>query len=193
MAPSAHAIYETLLVDLHREMRAQRSEGPRAEDLRRQMVAPWYALTEEEQALFDDLSEDLYVLEGKRIALPLDKNETLDDVRMRLRSALLDGQCQLLLSLLRKLPTLNADDFYLMARCWRNAGFTQACFCFYDYADEIKSTDVLKNAERLLRIPPVLVSGDSPPIRPKRRIPTERASASTAFPQFSPMHGIEGP
>ncbi|HET7500345.1 MAG TPA: hypothetical protein VFK02_05055 [Kofleriaceae bacterium] len=75
MSPSTRAKYETLLVRLHAEMRAGRGDEAHANELRNEMAAVWYELDEDEQAACDKLSEDLYIIEGKRLPVPLSEGE----------------------------------------------------------------------------------------------------------------------
>jgi tetratricopeptide (TPR) repeat protein len=133
--------YEDLLVKLHREMRAGRGEGARAEELRAEMDALWYELTEDEQALFDELSEDLYVVEGKRRIVPLAEGETPALLGQRMSAAFKAHDARLQLSLLRKWPAFDANAVYVMARCWDRLRFFLGAVCFYDHANELEAKD----------------------------------------------------
>ncbi|HVK69767.1 MAG TPA: hypothetical protein VM694_35155 [Polyangium sp.] len=131
-----------MLVELHREMRAGRSDGERADRLRDEMDAPYLAASEEEQALLDDLSEDLYIIEGKRRVVPLAEGETLASVMQQLPAAFQAKDDRLTLQLLRKLPTLEAPHVYVMGRCWDRQGFFWGAICFYDFVNERQPKDV---------------------------------------------------
>ncbi|MDC0749552.1 tetratricopeptide repeat protein [Polyangium mundeleinium] len=130
-----------MLVELHREMRAGRSDGERADRLRDEMDAPYLAASEEEQALLDDLSEDLYIIEGKRRVEPLVEGETLENVQKQLASAFRADENRRTLELLRKLPTLEAHHIDAIGMCWERQGFYIAASCFYDFANEIEPND----------------------------------------------------
>jgi hypothetical protein len=75
MSTAARAQYEGLLVRLHAEMRAGRGDEAPANELRNEMAAVWYGLGDDEHAVCDELSEDLYIIEGKRARVPLSEGE----------------------------------------------------------------------------------------------------------------------
>ncbi|MDI1431884.1 hypothetical protein [Polyangium sorediatum] len=128
-----------MLVELHREMRAGRSDGERADRLRDEMDAPYLAASEEEQAHLDDLSEDLYIIEGKRRVEPFVEGETQAIVSQKVNEAFLGQDDRQALSLIRKLPSpLEARYVYAMGRCWERQGFFHAAVCFYDFANELE-------------------------------------------------------
>lgn len=141
MSTLAREQYEDLLVKLHREMRAGRGESARAEELRAEMDALWHELTDEEQALFDELSEDLYVIEGKRRIVPLAEGETPALLEQRMMAAFKAHDARLQLSLLRKWPALDANAVYVMACCWDRLGFFLGAVCFYDHANALGAKD----------------------------------------------------
>jgi len=136
MSATFPAQYEALLVQLHSEMRAGRSDEARASELRSEMAAVWYRLSEDEQAIYDELSEDLYILEGKRVPVPLSEGETAVLVAQRLASAFKAKENRRALELIRKLTSIDASLSYVMGRCWERAGFLRASVCFYDFANE---------------------------------------------------------
>ncbi|MDC3954518.1 hypothetical protein [Polyangium jinanense] len=142
MSQSNRAKYEALLVALHQEMRAGRREGQRAAEIEGEMDAPWYALSDDERALFDDLSEDLYIIEGKRRIEPLAEGETPVSVMQQLPAAFKAKDDRRTLQLLRKLPTLEAPHVYVMGRCWDRQEFFWGAVCFYDFAKELQPKDV---------------------------------------------------
>ncbi len=80
--------HEALLVQLHREMKEGRGSGDRANAIGDEMNDLWAKLDNEERELFDELSEDLYLIEGKRRVVPLDEGETIASVREQLALAL---------------------------------------------------------------------------------------------------------
>ena len=128
------AAYETLLVHLHREMRAGRGDGERAEALRNEMDHLWYTLDDEEHALFDELSEDLYVIENKRNILRLAEGETVELVDQQMRLAYDASEDRQALSLIRKLPAIDAAIAHTRGRCWERLGFVKASVCFDAFA-----------------------------------------------------------
>lgn len=138
------AQYEALLVQLHGEMRAGRGEGPRSEELRNEMASLWYALSEDDATLFDELSEDLYLIEGKRAVVPLAGGETAEAVWQQLAQAFKNGENREALALTRKLPSINGRTVHAIARCWEKLGFPRAAVCFYDFANELEPNAVFE-------------------------------------------------
>lgn len=136
MSMTPRAAYEGLLLDLHREMKGGRGEEPHADELRQQMAELWYRLTEEECALFDELSADLYVIEGKRVVEPLAPGETIESVMRELQMAFVTQESRRALALLRKLPTADSLTAYAQGRCWERLGFLRSAVCFYDFASK---------------------------------------------------------
>ncbi len=132
--------YEALLVQLHGEMRAGRGDAKPAENLRSEMAALWYDLSDDESTLFDELSEDLYLIEGERATVPLAEGETTEAVWLELAKAFKTGKNRRALSLSRKLPSIEARTTYAIARCWERLGFPRAAVCFYDFANELEPT-----------------------------------------------------
>lgn len=190
MSQSARLQYERLLVELHREMRAGRSNSAVADGIRREMDAPWYELTDEEQALFDELSEDLYIIEGKRRMLPLDADLTPEDISQKAQEVFKQDKIRETLVFLRKLPTLSSEVISAMARCWMKLGFHDACVCFFDYADELQRRDLFYRSE---------IFSEIAPRRPAQSVHARRRTVKARSPQrsassfpFPPMHDIEG-
>jgi len=141
MSTSTRARYEHLLVNLHREMRTGRGEGEHAEELRAEMNVLWYELADDEQALFDELSEDLYIIEGKRRVVSLSEGETEQLISQRVSTVFWSDDDRQTLSLIRKLPSIDARSTYAMARCWKRLGFSLAAVSFYDFANELEPKD----------------------------------------------------
>ncbi|EYF01810.1 Hypothetical protein CAP_7763 [Chondromyces apiculatus DSM 436] len=135
----ACARYEALLVALHREMRAGRGEGPCAEDLRGEMATLWYELDEEQATLLDDLSEDLYLIEGKRAVVSFSEGETVSGMGQQLERAFKAGESRRVLTLIRKLPSIEAPTAFVMGRSWGKLGLQQATACFYEFANAFGS------------------------------------------------------
>lgn len=142
VSTTARVRYEALLVQLHREMRAGRGDEARAHELRNEMADAWYGLSEEEQALCDELSEDLYVIEGKRASVPLSEGEPVESVSQQLAVAFKAEDNRGSLALIRKLPSIDDRIAYVMSRCWDRQGLFRAAACFYDFAHELKPNDV---------------------------------------------------
>lgn len=138
MSTPARVRYEALLVQLHGEMRAGRGDEARANELRNEMAAVWYELSEDEQAVCDELSEDLYIIEGKRTAVPLSQGETAESVAQRLAAAFKAEDNRRALALIRKLTSIDAPSTYAMGRCWGRESFFRAAVCFYDFANELQ-------------------------------------------------------
>lgn len=154
MSRSTRTDYEVLLVELHMEMRAARGEDERADELRQEMDTLWHMLTAEEHAIFADLSEDLYILEGNRRIEPLADGEALDSVLRELSSAFRNVDFLRVLALLRKLPiALQAHHIFVMGRCWDSQGLSRAAVCFYDFANEAEPNAIteLTALQALLR------------------------------------------
>jgi hypothetical protein len=192
MSQSTRTQYEKLLIDLHHEMRAGRANSWQAEDIRQKMDAPWYELTEQEQEVFDDLSEDLYIIEGKRVTTPIEENETVTDIRHGIETAFRGGDFRLALSLLRKVPNLDAGSIETMAQCWAELGYHRASVCFYQYASvlrhrysvEFLAIDTPKPAEFIGEIAEQKQIG-TPRSIVNRRIYSRRAG--TKFPAYHPL------
>jgi len=110
--------HEALLVALHREMTAGRRDGERADAIGDEMNALWHDLDDEERDLFDELSEDLYLIEGKRRVVPLNEGETIASVRERMALALGEQRARDALVLARKLPDLGAGLVEAIGACW---------------------------------------------------------------------------
>lgn len=155
------AAYEPLLVELHREMRAGRGEGDRAQLLRAEMDRLWYELDDEQQELFDELSEDLYVIEDKRHVVPLADGETVGLVDQQMRLAYEANEEHRALSLIRKLPTIDAAIAHTMGRCWERLGFVHASACFDAFANELVS----KPSIAAPQIEPAAASATTAPTR----------------------------
>jgi tetratricopeptide (TPR) repeat protein len=140
MSTAARAQYEAFLVRLHAEMRAGRGDEARANELRNEMAAVWYELGDDEHAACDELSEDLYIIEGKRAPVPLSEGETAVSVAQRLAAAFKAEENRRALELIRKLASIDARVTYAMGRCWQREGFFRAAVCFYDFANELEPT-----------------------------------------------------
>jgi tetratricopeptide (TPR) repeat protein len=138
MTTSTRSRCEALLVKLHGEMRAGRGEEHRAEELRSEMAALWSDLTDDEATCFDEISEDLYFIEGQRVVVPLEDGETAETVLLELAKAFKAQEDRRALGLTRKLPSVDARTAYVIARCWERLGFPRAAVCFYDFANELE-------------------------------------------------------
>ena len=152
-------------------MRAGRRDEEKREEIGYEMDALWHASSEAEQALFAELSEDLYVIEGKRRVVPLAEGETLEGVMQALPGAFSGQNNRKALELLRKLPSLEARDVYAMGRCWERLGFFLAAVCFYDFANELEPKAVyevsaLEALERANRIEEALARAEAIEARP---------------------------
>lgn len=140
MSTPMRARYEVLLLQLHGEMRAGRGDKARANELRDDMAAVWYKLSEDEQAVCDELSEDLYIIEGKRVAVTLSEGETAESLAQQLATAFKSEDNRRALELIRRLTSIDAQSTYAMGRCWERQGFLRAAVYFYDFANELKPT-----------------------------------------------------
>lgn len=75
--------YADLLVQLDHLMRTGKDDSPESEDLRSRMDAPWYAMTEEEIQLADELSAQLYEISGEDRMRPLPDGKWGGEARLR--------------------------------------------------------------------------------------------------------------
>jgi hypothetical protein len=128
--------YEELLVQLHREMKEGRRDGERADQIGEEMTRLWAELDDHDRDLFDELSEDLYLIEGKRLVAPLEEGETVESIWRRSASAFKDGRNRETLALVRKLSELGAQHSHVIGQCWERLGFFRGAECFYDFAFE---------------------------------------------------------
>jgi tetratricopeptide (TPR) repeat protein len=119
-------------------MRAGRGEAPGAEELRSEMTDLWHNLSGDEPTLFDELSEDLYLIEGERVVVPLAEGETAETVLQQLAKSFKAHEDRRALALTRKLPSIDARTAYVIGRCWERLGFSRAAVCFYDFANELE-------------------------------------------------------
>jgi hypothetical protein len=133
---SARDKHETLLVQLHREMKEGRGNGDRADAIGDEMNELWAALDDVERELFDELSEDLYLIEGKRRVVPLDEGETVASVRKQMATALDEHRDRETLALARKLRDAGPELTYVIGRCWARLGFPLGATCFFDFAEQ---------------------------------------------------------
>jgi tetratricopeptide (TPR) repeat protein len=127
---------QELLILLHEEMKQGRQNGPRADEIRDEMDLLWHELDDDERDLFDELSEDLYLIEGKRIVTPMKEGETIESVRRALTSAFKDHRDRDTVALARKLGDGDPMLPYVLGRCWERLGFLRGAVCFYDFAYE---------------------------------------------------------
>lgn len=128
--------YEELLVQLHKEMRAGRADGQKADEIRDQMDIPWYDLTEFEQASIKDASGDLYLIEEGSSKRHLDIGETHESNRKCLIIALKENDSAKALCFFRRLEKLEAIHYYIIGRCWEQLGFSVIAKCFYEFVYE---------------------------------------------------------
>lgn len=128
--------HEDLLIKLHLEMKEGRGQGERANKIGDEMNALWAELDDDDRDLFDELSEDLYLIEGKRLVAPMAEGETLDSVRKRTAIAFKERRDRDVLTLVRKLSEVDAQLAYVIGRCWERLGFLLGAVCFYDFAYE---------------------------------------------------------
>jgi hypothetical protein len=161
----ARSSHEALLVALHQEMKAGRRNGERANAIGDEMNELWAALDDEERELFDELSEDLYLIEGKRRVVPLDEGETIASVRRQLAIAVDARRDRDALTLVRKVSDVRPELTDLIGRCWERLGFPLGAKCFRDFAWAQMAVLRFKRATRTA--PPTRASGDdSDALRP---------------------------
>jgi hypothetical protein len=130
--------HETLLVELHREMKEGRGDGDRANEVGDEMNVLWERLDDEERDLFDELSEDLYLIEGKRRVVPLDEGETAMSVRQQMTLALQERRHREALALARKLDDRGPRLPEILAACWEGLGFFLGATCFQEFATGLR-------------------------------------------------------
>jgi hypothetical protein len=124
--------YELLLVNLHTRQLAGLDTIP--DQLARDMDKAWFNLTEDETDAFGWLSEDLFIIEGKRRVQPLASHEMIADVERDLASAATAQDHAAVLASLRKLPSLTSNHVRMFGDCWDALGYRVAATCFYGYA-----------------------------------------------------------
>lgn len=127
------------LIALAREMREGRGEGELTARLRDSCEAAWQQVSAEESALLQDLSEDLYLLEERRIVEPLADGETLESVVLRFIHAFQSEDNPIALALVRKVPYVAGpwslpNLLAIYGRCWDRLGFHLAGAEFLDRA-----------------------------------------------------------
>lgn len=135
MASSASSRHEHLLVEFHEEMRRGEGDGERAHEIRERMDAVWSELDEAERRTMELLSEDLYVLEGKR-RKPNAPSPAAGNLWEAVASAFADHRDEEALALMRQLPALETKHTFVFGRCWQRLGFLRAAVCFFDHAYE---------------------------------------------------------
>lgn len=130
---------EHLLVELAHEMREGRGDDAKADKLRDALDIPLRQMTAAQRQLLEQLSADLYIVEGERLPEPLARGETLEDVMRQLTESFQEGKIREALAFARKMPTatpkLPSDVLaYFIGRCWDELRFTRAAVEFYDFA-----------------------------------------------------------
>jgi hypothetical protein len=135
--------HEALLVELHREMKEGRGEGDRANEIGDEMNGLWEKLDDEERDLFDELSENLYLIAGERRVVPLDEGETIPSARRQMEIALEEGRDRDALALTRKLAELGPRLVDVIGGCWERLGFPLGAKCFHGFAIELRFPRVI--------------------------------------------------
>ncbi|MGK4009284.1 hypothetical protein WMF31_42180 [Sorangium sp. So ce1036] len=132
--------YERLVVELHREIRAEHDEG--ADAIRDAMDEPWSELTTEERGRLGWLSEDLYEIGGAR--RPRGRVDATRQERVELlkeaKVALLKRRFARCAELLREIEPATMPQYiriYMLGRCWQELGFPYAGAEFFDHAYEL--------------------------------------------------------
>jgi hypothetical protein len=113
--------HEELLVQLHREMKEGRRDGERADQIGDEMNRLWAELDDRERELFDELSEDLYLIEGKRLVAPLEEGETVESTWRRTAIAFKEGRDRDTLALVRKLSELYGRVVRMVEVAWTDS------------------------------------------------------------------------
>jgi hypothetical protein len=142
---TARLRHEALLVELHREMKEGRGDGDRANEIGDEMNLLWEKLDDDERDLFDALSEDLYLIEGKRRVVALDEGETIPSVRTQMEIALEERRDRDALALARKLPELGPRLVDVIGGCWERLGFDLGAKCFHDFAITLRFPRVTRS------------------------------------------------
>ncbi|MEM1250480.1 MAG: hypothetical protein AAGK22_29210 [Acidobacteriota bacterium] len=167
-----------LLVALAAKMKAGRGDDDAADAIRERMDSVLRRLPSDQQALLAELSEDLYLLEGKRQVPPLEADKPKDTLR-DLAASFSTGDARETLRLLRRVPDDDenwpADKLaYGFGRLWERLHVYEAAAAFYDFAHErnpkssygVMSLDALAQAglaeEALNRIKAIEDSPEAP-------------------------------
>jgi hypothetical protein len=135
MTKEAEAISEDLIVRLHIEMSEGRGDGEIAEGIREESEDPWYALSDENRDLLDNLSGDLYNLDKSELRYIVDEY-TEESSREGLKTALENSQWVEALRFSRRLRKLQLEDIRNMGRCYEGLGFLKAAAEFLKFASD---------------------------------------------------------
>lgn len=130
---NVNRLYESLLAQLHCEMKKGCGEGEQADWISDEMNYLWTKLDEQSMALFDELSEDLFILEGKRVVIPLEEGETIEHIREHITDSLKNRQYQEVLLSARKLVNFDPN---LFGHCWEHLGFSLGASLFYEVSSK---------------------------------------------------------
>jgi hypothetical protein len=131
MTKEARDVCEDLLIQLHLEMKAGRGEGDQADYLREEMEVPERSLSDEERKFLNNLSGDLYIVEGEdRYIIGSYPEET---TRSELLDALNDSRWDEALELFRRLHELRLGDLQNIGRCYEELGFHKGAAEFFKF------------------------------------------------------------
>ncbi len=134
----AHAL-ESMTLEVHRLIAQEKGDTPEADTLREKMYDVWLSLSPGHQALLDNLSGDLYMLQGEEsLEQSEDAKQTLHD----LGAAGTAKNWVLALELLRyRLPIDEHQIAYFRGRCYGELGYHQAALAFFKHAEKLCSTN----------------------------------------------------
>lgn len=141
----ATRVYARFLRELHRLLAAGEGDSDEADNVRDEMDAPWYAMTEAERQRVEGLSEDLYRLaDGGVKPVPLataERKQWGQDFKRAWDS----GDWDRILTMLRRPPADVPMDAvaFMQARCWERLDDPATALLFMREAERLNSEDAV--------------------------------------------------
>jgi len=155
--------YSVLLLELDEWIAVGKGDDDEADRIREAMDAPWYRMTESQQALMGWLTVDLDRLADE--TPPPADSEGKDLWKIELRQAWRDlnhGEEERILSLLRRgfefAPATTL--FFMQARAWQVAGFPEVATRFLQKLEQRDREMAIGLLEILQEEPPVLLESN---------------------------------
>lgn len=135
--------YERMIVELHKMMADGQSSSPAANDLRERMEIPEAHVSSEELRVLNNLSGDLYMIEGREVADTSAVNCPLDELPRELSNAQASGDLLRILAILRTMPDfLDASQIASMrAIVYARLGLLRAALAFADHTQKLDPAD----------------------------------------------------
>ncbi|AKT39348.1 tetratricopeptide repeat protein [Chondromyces crocatus] len=132
----ARLTYERMIIELHDLIRAGRSDEDETDELRERMVEIKEALRPESRAFLENLSGDLYMLQGEEVLE--EEGARISDLPTQLKSVWGKGDWAEALTLLRHAKIRDVVPDHVRAslrdRSWSNLGYFHAASCFFEHA-----------------------------------------------------------